>query len=247
MILVMGPSGTGKTAFIKLLTENEGIDLEYNLGGPRTCKLALSNFSIRDLCVEFIDAPSFDDSVHKSPTDTDILKTIAAFLDSAHKAGKKLHGVIFMHRISDSGVSNLTKHNLRMLQHICGSDSLKNVAIVTTMWDSVNDNAAKIREEALTSDGSFKPLLDAGARLLRHDDDFTSAYVITKRLLGKQPIQLLIQTDLDQGKSIPSTAAGPELNVLIQNLIASHQKEIRKANNYAAKKALEQERQTLRV
>jgi hypothetical protein len=54
----------------------------------------------------------------------------------------------------------------------------------------------------LTDDKFFKPVLDKGSRLLRHDNDIASAQAIIHYLIGNQPRALRIQRELvDQGKA----------------------------------------------
>lgn len=65
---------------------------------------------------------------------------------------------------------------LRMFKHFCGQDSMKNVVIVTTMWDQVSDEGSQ-REKQLMEDGGeiFKFLLGRGAAMVRHDGSHESA------------------------------------------------------------------------
>ena len=161
-----------------------------------------------------------------------------------------------MHRISDVRVGGVTKRNLRMLRKLCGSDSLKNVVIVTTMWGSVAQEVGIRREEELKSKNSlFKPLLDAGAQIARHDDSVASAHVILNDLLLNDPQMLLIQKELREGKSLVETAAGGELTADLNVLMEKHRKEMLnireemaaaiKAKDMESKKELEAEREHL--
>ena len=58
-----------------------------------------------------------------------------------------------------------------MFRKLCGDETLKNVLIVTTMWGAVEPSIGDAREKELTTnDLLFKPVLDKGARMLRHDN-----------------------------------------------------------------------------
>ena len=63
-----------------------------------------------------------------------------------------------------------------MFRKLCGTDSLKNVVIITTMWDKITPGEGSQREQELTSsDNLFKPLLDGGAIMMRHERTAESA------------------------------------------------------------------------
>jgi hypothetical protein len=94
---------------------------------------------------------------------------------------------------------------------MCGDQALQNVVIVTNKWGIVTPEIGSAREQEL-ADHFYKPALDRGAVLLRHDDTIESAHVIIKGILGKEQVTLQIQEEIaDQRKRIEETAAGKEL------------------------------------
>ena len=94
---------------------------------------------------------------------------------------------------------------------MCGDQALQNVVIVTNMWGRVTPEVGGSREEELASN-FFKPGLDKGAVLRRHDNTADSAHSIIREILGKEPVTLQIQQEIaDQWKRIEETAAGKEL------------------------------------
>jgi cyanophycinase-like exopeptidase len=115
-----------------------------------------------------------------------------------------------------------------MFKNLVGSDSLQNVLIVTTMWGSVEKVVCERREEELRSrDTLFKPLIDAGARVFRHDLGSESAKRIIDTLLGKTPKELLIQTELSNGVSLAETSAGAELSADLDHFAERDRKKLR--------------------
>ncbi|KAJ7168445.1 P-loop containing nucleoside triphosphate hydrolase protein [Mycena filopes] len=219
-IAVMGPTGSGKTSFINVVS---GSNLRVGRGLQSctdTVQVAPS-FRLDDQLVTLIDTPGFDDT---SRSDTDILTQIASFLATAYESGKKLAGVIYMHRISDVRMGGISTRNFKMFRQLCGDSSLKNVVVVTTMWSQVGLEVGEARETELVSDERFfKPVLDKGARMLRHENDIASAQAILHYLIGNQPRALRIQRELvDQGKEISQTAAGEELNRELSEQIERH-------------------------
>ncbi|KAL0057347.1 hypothetical protein AAF712_016013 [Marasmius tenuissimus] len=104
--------------------------------------------------------------------------------------------------------------NIELLGEFCGEEFLTNVAIVTTRWDEVSPNIGEARERELRdNDSFFKPILDRGAHMFRHDKHSASAQGVLLHLLKREPRALLIQTQLvNECKDLADTSAGAVLN-----------------------------------
>ncbi|KAF9647084.1 hypothetical protein BDM02DRAFT_3065838, partial [Thelephora ganbajun] len=216
---VMGATGSGKTSFLNMASGSNlrvGTDLE-----SCTSEVQLANsFTLDGQPVTLIDTPGFDDT---NKSDTEILSLIAAYLAITYKAGSKLAGVIYIHRISDLRFTGITGRNFRMFRELCGDSTLKNVILVTNMWGMVTKAAGEARERGLTTK-FFKPVLDEGAQLVRHHNTVESAHDIIRRILKNHPITLQIQRELvDEGKGITDTSAGEVINKEINEQIRRHQ------------------------
>ncbi|KAF7374714.1 hypothetical protein MSAN_00356700 [Mycena sanguinolenta] len=202
----MGPTGSGKTSFINLLS-GSNLRVGNNLQSCTNRVQVAAPFKLDGRWVTLIDTPGFDDTTR---SDTEILTQIAAFLATAYKNGKKLAGVIYMHRISDVRMGGISTRNFKMFRQLCGESTLRNVVIVTNMWSQVAPDVGEAREAELASDERFfRPVLEKGAQMLRNDNDVPSAQAIIWYLIGNQPKALRIQLELvDEGKDIRQTAAG---------------------------------------
>jgi len=186
--------------------------------------------------VILIDTPGFDDT-HKS--DTDVLKSIAAFLGESYSAGVKLAGVVYVHKISDGRFGGLAGKNFRMFRELCGEKTLKNVILMTNMWGQVIPQQGADREQQL-KDNYFKAAIDKGARLCRHHNSPESARAILRKILENQPIVLQIQRELiDEHKNIGQTRAGAELDQEIREVVEQYQREIRELEE-SMRKAVEE-------
>lgn len=130
-----------------------------------------------------------------------------------YKDGHKLSGIIYMQRISDFRMTGLSRRNFHLFRKLCGEDTLKNVVIVTNMWSEVNAARGLTREDELASDPMFfKPALDKGAKMMRHDNTYHSAVTIMLQLIPNKPEPLLLQMELiEEAKDIAETAVGAEL------------------------------------
>ena len=123
-----------------------------------------------------------------------------------------------MHRISDFKLGGISRRNFGMFRSLCGEATLRNVVIVTNMWGEVSEPVGAARERELASDNVlFKPVLDKGARLMRHLNTTDSAHAILNHLIGNNPMPLQIQSEIvDQGKAVEHTVASEELKTQAQ-------------------------------
>lgn len=114
-----------------------------------------------------------------------------------------------MHSITTNRMSGSSLKNLAMFRELCGPDALKNVAVVTNMWENLNSATAENRErELLEGRDFFKPLVDKKARVLRHDNTYDSAINIVRHLVSNDPLPLRIQKELAKpGARIIDTSA----------------------------------------
>jgi len=127
-------------------------------------------------------------------------------------------------------MSGIATRNFKLFRELCGESTLKNVVILTNMWGEVNLEVGEAREAELkTQDLFFKPVLDKGAQILRHDNTFETAINILRHLTENHPVPLQIQKELvDQNKDIRDTAAGAELSKELVEQIRKHHEEMRK-------------------
>lgn len=74
-----------------------------------------------------------------------------------------------------------------MLRELCGDTTLKNVVLVTNMWDIVSREVSEAHEKELSS-SSFKSALDKGARMVRHHNTAQSAHGAIRVILANHPV-----------------------------------------------------------
>ncbi|OCH86127.1 hypothetical protein OBBRIDRAFT_807012 [Obba rivulosa] len=264
-IAVMGATGSGKSTFVNLVSSaNLGVN-----DGLRSCTAEVQTsgrFSFLGRQVALIDTPGFDDTTR---SDTDILKAIADYLCNAwvgnvsawvalavltnlacrYQNQKKLSGIIYMHRISDFRMGGISRRNFNMFRKLCGDGTLKNVLIVTNMWGEVSEEVGAAREkELVTDDVLFKPVLEKGARMFRHDRTLASAHHILANLVSNTPVILQIQEEVvNQRKTLEQTAAAAELAREAEEAKRKHQEEVERAQREHAAAVAAREEQTRRA
>jgi len=138
---------------------------------------------------------------------------VCEYLKSTYSKGKKLHGIIYLHRITDNRMAGTAMRNFRFFQQLCGEDALKNCAIATNMWNQIKTSDGEAREaELFSKDIFFKPAVDRGAKRFRHNNTVESAHNIIRQLLENTPTALAIQRELvDEKKRVFETKAGETL------------------------------------
>ncbi|EKM78811.1 hypothetical protein AGABI1DRAFT_13598, partial [Agaricus bisporus var. burnettii JB137-S8] len=208
---VMGPTGAGKSTFIKAATGADDVEVGHKLGScTEEVRAVPCRHPSKDEDIVLVDTPGFDDT-YKS--DAEILEQIAKWLADTYKAGVKLSGILYLHRITDNRITNTVVRNLDMFQKLCGSENLSSITFVTTNWDSFraeNIQEGKANEEQL-SEVYWKSLLDNGSKMLRFENTCSSAWNIIDAV-PEIPISLNIQKEIvEEGKSLPDTAAGRSL------------------------------------
>ncbi|KAG5641212.1 hypothetical protein DXG03_005760 [Asterophora parasitica] len=208
----------------EMMIAGANLQVGRGLESCTTSVQATSPFDLDGYRITLIDTPGFDDSTMR---DTDVLAMIAAYLSFTYKHGKMLAGVIYMHRILDNRMGGISSRNFKMFRNLCGDKSLKNVVVATNMWGEVDFQVGQAREKELASkDIFFKPVLDKGARLVRHEHTLDSARAILRSFFGQKPEALQIQQELDAGMDISQTSAGRELDRDLTEQIAQHRKEM---------------------
>ena len=178
-----------------------------------------------------------------------------AELLNRYEKGSKLSGVIYVHRISDNRFTGITGRNFRMFHELCGDAALKNVVLVTNMWGQVSRDVGEARESELSSN-FFKPVLNEGARMVRHNNTVRSAHDIIRRIIANTPTVLQIQQELvEEHKDIANTAAGEVISKELNEQMRRHQAELKvvqeemvqalKGKDEEARQELEEERRKL--
>ncbi|KAF8830854.1 P-loop containing nucleoside triphosphate hydrolase protein [Lentinula edodes] len=256
VIALMGNTGTGKSSFIQLLTGDKSVRVGDSLDSETddVVKIAFTD-PVSGRKVVLVDTPGFDDS-RDGRTDTEILRKISEFMLNEYDEHRKLNGTIFFHRMSDPRFGGQSRRSLRIFRELCGAATFKNVVVLTTFWDRVNEEEGLAREEELKSNSNFfKDLVEGGARFMRHDRENSGAREVLDHIFTLVPMNVQIQEEIRvEGKTLEETAAGSVHREEIDRMVAKHKKEMEdikseiatvKKGNDALRKELEEERAEL--
>ena len=114
-----------------------------------------------------------------------------------------------------------------MLKELCGKDSLANVVFVTTMWGKERREVAERREKQLR-ETFWASMIRLNAQVARFGDTYADGWSIIDKLNSRTPRPLKVQMEMvDEGKALPDTAAGAEVEKEMKKLIVAHEAKIK--------------------
>ncbi|KAK0649145.1 P-loop containing nucleoside triphosphate hydrolase protein [Cercophora newfieldiana] len=125
VILLIGPTGSGKTSFIRHAT-----GLNVDSSSTTSCSVYRPTTPIGPQNFLIIDTPGLDDLAAEN---LGVLKEIAQTLSKL--APRTVGGAIFFHRILDGRFSGSARSHLDIFKQICGTDFGDQAVFVTTMWN----------------------------------------------------------------------------------------------------------------
>ncbi|KAG8920096.1 hypothetical protein FRC02_001171 [Tulasnella sp. 418] len=216
----MGATGSGKSTFINTLTGSE-LSIGNSLSSE-TKDVTPVTYHYRGRKVILIDTPGFDDTYI---SDTDILRSIASWLEVSYKKQRLLNGILYLHKITENRVTGMSNRNMRLFHKLCGKDAMKNVILCSTMWEIEDRFKARNREKDLL-ENFWSEMNAQGARCVKHYGTQRSAFQIAGMLVKFPPVTLDIQHSMAEGKSLLETEAGKWVNRELLELQAKHKKEM---------------------
>ncbi|KAG6824947.1 hypothetical protein H0H92_005338 [Tricholoma furcatifolium] len=208
IIVLMGPTGSGKSTFINTLLGKEVAIVGHGLESetPQVQHYTLSHPDYPNNRILILDTPGFDDTF---VDDKEILRRIAVWLAQSYAADMKIAGIIYLHDITRKRWQGSMARNFEAFKLLIGSDSAEKVVFGITMWDEASATVAEQRIDQLKR-LSWRQMLEHGSTLHRVGLSQASARQIVDYLLAKNSIgPLKIQRELvDVDKSLEETQVG---------------------------------------
>lgn len=159
--------------------------------------------------IEVIDTPGTDaDDMDSGKAKASLLRTLSVtnvlvwlllWAYSAHcRQRRNIVGIVYMHDISQNRANGPVAESYKWLLKTCGDDAMRNVVIVTNMWQTLSGTSragyGEGRERELRlGDPCYKTAIDNGASLQRHDNTRESALAILRSVATKSSITLRCQ------------------------------------------------------
>jgi hypothetical protein len=118
-----------------------------------------------------------------------------------------------MYDISQPRLTGSEQQNIRLFRSLCGEQSMKNVMLLTSKWDIVDEEKGVANENELCETKKFwgaMKLMGAQVRRLG-DKTKTTARQRIVELLSNRPKTTQLQDEMAQGKPLSETEAGASL------------------------------------
>lgn len=188
--------------------------------------------------IVLVDTPGFDDTTR---SDMQILEIIGKWMAQTyvlspllrqirnleHSTARyenhvKLSGIVYLHRITDNRMAGSQCRNLRTFIELVGDSAMKNVILLSTMWERVNPDTGKKREQELR-ERFWKVMIEKGSRTDRLEKNtFEEAWRVVEQMIREreQREALLLQEEVvDLKKRLNETQAGRHLYNPFQKLL----------------------------
>lgn len=175
--------------------------------------------------LHLLNLPSFKDPTEGAQT---LLRTVN-WLVGKHEANISLSSLIFLHRISDKGLSQTALSNLILVQQLCGDDFLANCSVITTHWDAVELSAGEAEEKRLLESGDiFGHMIAMGSQSARLGSPAEASVlaIVDSIASRRQPMPWKIQHEMAAGLPVAQTEAGLYLSKILRELRLSHTKHL---------------------
>ncbi|KAH6884301.1 hypothetical protein BKA70DRAFT_1166516, partial [Coprinopsis sp. MPI-PUGE-AT-0042] len=232
IILVMGPTGAGKSTFIsEFYTGNKFIAIGH---GMESCtqevswyhaKLPSAHADLWERRLILVDTPGFDDS---RTQDVDILQKVSDWLARVYDSQVPVAGIIYITNITQNRMNGTAKLNLSMFKKLCGESSYNKITMVSSHWQDLHDQTVGADREDMLKNDYWSDIVKGGAEVMRvrgaGDEERIIQQTIEVFLASEgkgeveQPLQ--IQREIvDLRKSIPATQAGRELKYTLEEVL----------------------------
>ncbi|TDL18404.1 hypothetical protein BD410DRAFT_793306 [Rickenella mellea] len=206
IVLVMGPTGTGKTSFINAASKSD-FPVSDDLNSCTKTVDETKPFIVGSHNVVLVDTPGLG---HSHIEDLDVLRPIAEYLETAYSRNMQLSGIVYMHPFPDPRIEATARQYFRVFCKLWGVDNLKHVTVVLPPPNGIpNINGPK--QHLIPS--IFQPVVKAGGRIINHDFTHGCTKDILRAIVARQSVVLKIQHELvDLKKSLRYTDAGAALS-----------------------------------
>ncbi|TFK28458.1 hypothetical protein FA15DRAFT_61796 [Coprinopsis marcescibilis] len=185
LILLLGPTGSGRSTFIKEYT-NKAVKVGKHLLPctdeviPYEATSVLGGYGRLDgRRLLFVDTPGFDG---EEINDLMALTKICKWLDERYDVRINVAGILYFTDITLPRMTVRLQINQNICKILCGETSLQKVILVTSQWDGLRNEdipTAEIREMSLLKDDRVRVLIDAQAvyRRIQHKPEDPSAII----------------------------------------------------------------------
>ncbi|KAF9033533.1 hypothetical protein BJ165DRAFT_1534489 [Panaeolus papilionaceus] len=184
-ILILGPTGSGKSTFVEALAgkdqdlglSNDQLDAVTQEVKAYELQQAVYVFGLDDedpWPIYMIDTPGFLD-VRKSSME--IIDQVQSYTDRLG-ISKNIDHILYLCPVNANRVPGTERKVIKMLKELLKSDDASQLTIVSTMWDRLWSARSKERAEvhaAQLENDIWKELVDKGAKVMKYEGDVSGS------------------------------------------------------------------------
>jgi hypothetical protein len=126
--------------------------------------------------------------------------------------GKKISGIIYVHRIIDPRMQGTALSNMNMFRRLCGPDCFPNVVLATSFWSEVDLTDGSRRERELyETDEFWGQLVKQGSRVVRIGLDEKADQRLLLKIAQNREVIFQAQREMMDGRPNCETSAAQEV------------------------------------
>ncbi|KAF9042371.1 hypothetical protein BJ165DRAFT_1486900 [Panaeolus papilionaceus] len=191
VMLVMGPTGAGKSRFIESLARNDALGISkdqldsvtqvittyefMNIEAWKGPGTSITKYGAEEGRFYILDTPGFSDS---QISEFEIIEMVKEWMN-AHNCSY-IGTILYLWPITDTRLPGSKRRTIEMLKLLAAinTDKPGEIVVITTMWDRLwNERAIAAAEERFVhlQDNAWKDLLEAGGNLKKFTNTHSSA------------------------------------------------------------------------
>lgn len=140
-----------------------------------------------------VDTPGFDDPFRSNE---EILEEIAGWFAASYKAGRRLAGIVYLHRITDTRMFGSSMLSFGVFQRMTGPACSDKIVLETTFCDSLDEQLGAERQLELQTVPEFwGSSFDQCSKVMRMGDKHSITQLLHS-LASSSPVTLKIQDEM---------------------------------------------------